>query len=212
MTDVAGWTYQAAAHRSGLAVVGSIALGVVSGLGPCALARGAAIAALTEGASRRSVIRTVLAYAAGASLGYVAYGTIAGVAFRAAAWSSYSYAVLAAVLACTGVASLVRTPAHPHQERVTSIGGASLLGLGASLTISPCCTPFVVALTGIAFGDARFAALLLGGFTIGHVAPAAAMASLTSAGRDLGKLRQGAVAFASGTISLAMAAYYGLLV
>ena len=212
MTDIAGWTYQAAAQRSLFAVVGSAALGVVSGLGPCSLARCMAMTAMTGGASRRNVAFAVSAYAVGAAVGYVAYGTIAGVAFRVAAWSSYSYAVLAAVLACTGIASLVRAPVHAHEPRVAPIGGATLLGLGASLTLSPCCAPFVVALTGILFGDLGFASLLLCGFTIGHVAPAAAMAAMASVGRKLVTVRPSVVAFVTGTVSLAMAGYYGLLV
>lgn len=212
MMDVAGWTYQAAAQRSLYAVVGSVALGVVSGLGPCSLARCMAITALTRGTSRRNVALAVTAYAIGAALGYVACGTIAGVAFRVASWSSYSYAALSAVLACAGIASLVRAPSHAHEARVASIGGATLLGLGASLTLSPCCAPFVVALTGIAFGDLGFATLLLCGFTIGHVAPAAAITAMASTGRKLVSVRPSVVAFATGTVSLAMAGYYGLLV
>jgi hypothetical protein len=212
VTDIAGWTYQAAVHRSALAIAGGVVLGLVSGLGPCALARAAAIVALTEAAPRRGVVLALLAYAAGASVGYVAFGTIAGFAMGAAAWSSYSYAGLAGILLFAGIASLVRPPAHRHGTGATSIGGASLAGLGSSLTLSPCCTPFVLALTAVAFGDARFAAVLLCGFTAGHVVPAVAMAAIARAGRTLGNLRPDFVAFASGTISLALAGYYGLLV
>jgi hypothetical protein len=211
VTDVAGWTYEAAAHRSALALAGSAALGIISGLGPCAVARGAAIAAMTEGAPRRAVVFAILAYAAGTGIGYVAYGTVAGIALRAAAWSSLSYGALAVVLACAGISCLVRPGAHAHRRRITSAGGAALLGLGASLTLSPCCTPFVVGLTASAFGDLRFAVVLLSGFTLGHIAPAAGMAAMACAGRGVAKVRSDLVAFASGTIALAMSAYYGLL-
>ncbi len=169
--DVAGWTYIQAAHRSAFAPAGALVLGVLSGIGPCALSRGAALASLTSGASRGRVARAIVAYAAGAIAGYAAYGIVAGVAFRLAEWSAYSYAVLAAVLIGVGLASLLRAD-HRHGVSSEPASGVSfLLGCGGSLTLSPCCAPFVFALTASAFGDLRYGAVLLCWFAVGHVLP-----------------------------------------
>ena len=210
--DIAGWTYDAAAHRSVLAILGAVALGIVSGLGPCALARGSAIVSMDDRTSRRRILEIAAAYAGGASAGYIAYGAIAGLAFRAFAWSSASYAILTLVLFVTGVGSIVRVGHRDERAPVRSFGGAFLLGLGGSLAFSPCCTPFVFALSASAFGDARYAAALLGAFALGHVLPALGMASIVRVGQRLHSLRPDIVTFASGTISLAMAGYYGLLI
>lgn len=212
MMDVAGWTYLQAAHRTAFAPAGALFLGLLSGLGPCALSRGAALSALTAGAPFGRVARAVGAYAAGAIAGYALYGAVAGVAFRLMEWSAYSYAVLAAVLLGVGVATLVR-PEHAHGRSANRAAGTSfLLGCGGSLTLSPCCAPFVVALTASAFGDLRYAAFLLSWFAIGHVLPAAMMASASTAGRGWRSVRPAILSFATGTASLAMGCYFGLLI
>jgi cytochrome c biogenesis protein CcdA len=213
MTDVAGWTFDMAARHATYAPAGAFALGVVSGLGPCALARGAALASLTADATATRVAVSLGSYAAGAAAGYVAYGTIATFAFRAAAWSSYSYACLAVVLLATGLRSILHCHDHHHENRrARSIGGALVLGFGGSIVLSPCCTPFVFALIASAAADARYAAWLLLCFAFGHVAPAALIAAGARCGRRLSGVRPNITSFASGTISLAMAAYYGLLI
>lgn len=210
--DVAGWTYAQAASHSTFALAGALVLGLLSGLGPCALSRGAALAALTAGAPLVRLIRVVGAYAIGAIVGYALYGVVAGVALRILEWSTYSYAMLSAVLLGVGVVSLLRAD-HRHVTTPHRASGISfLLGCGGSLTLSPCCAPFVVGLAASAFGDARYAAVLLCWFAVGHVLPAATMASLSSAGREWHAIRPTFVSFVTGTVSLAMGCYFGLLV
>lgn len=212
MTDVAAWTYAQAAHRSVYAPAGALVMGVLSGLGPCALSRGAALAAMTSGASRGRMARAVGAYSAGAIAGYALYGAVTGVALRLIEWSAYSYAILSMVLVGVGLATLLR-PDHRHGASPHPSSGVSfLLGCGGSLTLSPCCAPFVFALTASAFGDLRYGAFLLGWFALGHVVPAVAMACISGAGRRLRSIRPAFVSFATGTVSLAMGCYFGLLI
>jgi hypothetical protein len=215
MTDLARWTFDMAARRDAFAPLGAATIGVVSGLGPCALARGAALAALTDGVRIRRAIAALASYAAGASAGYVAYAAVASFAFRAAAWSSCSYAALSLVLCAVGVRGLVRRSDHRERHGGGSpgtAGSALLLGVGGSIVLSPCCTPFVFALIACATGDARYAAWLLLCFACGHIAPASALAVGARIGTRIRGLAPDSISFASATISLAMAVYFGLLV
>lgn len=195
--------------------------GVVTSLGPCVAPRYITIAALLGEGRRR---RTVAAFVAGMLTAYVALGFGAGVLVQLAGQASALYLALAAALAFGGITTLLRGSgcAHAHHGD----GGAGnpprrlsaifCLGAASALIISPCCTPVVAAVAGISATGANplTRAALLGAFALGHAAPLFAVGSLGSlCARTFHRWNASpAPAIISGSLMLALGAYYGLLV
>ncbi len=191
--------------------VAPLSLGVLSGLGSCALARAAVLTTFAGVGAGSRMLWSIGAYTAGTAFGYAAYGIFAHWAVRSAGLSSFTYVVLAVLLAIGGAVTLLRGD-HSHRTCSTqSFGGALLLGFGGSIALSPCCTPFVFALVAQGGDDAGRAASLLAIFAVGHVVPAIALAILLGSGRLITAHLRRWITFASGVTSLAMAGYYGII-
>lgn len=193
--------------------------GMVTSLGPCVAPRYIAIAALV-GEGRRSL--TIAAFVAGIVTAYTALGFGAGLLTEITGHASALYVVLALALACGGVATLLRgsgcARSHhddPKMKQASRPSAAFSLGAASALVVSPCCTPVVAAVVGMA-ADANplSRAALLGAFALGHAAPLFAFGSLGSVcARTFRRWNASpAPAIVSGSLMLALAAYYGLLV
>jgi thiol:disulfide interchange protein DsbD len=193
--------------------------GVVTSLGPCVAPRYVAVAALL-GERRRTL--TIATFVSGMLAAYVALGFGTGLLAQLAGHASALYLLLAIALGCAGLITLSRSPRcdHAHDERRRSqprrLSGVFSLGAASALVVSPCCTPVVAAVLGLTAFDANplSRAALLGAFAIGHAAPLFIVSSLGSLfARSFRSWNASpAPAVISGTLALALGAYYGLLV
>lgn len=189
-----------------------VAIGLLSGVGPCALARGASLVSIADGSSRARSAGVFVSYAVGAASAYAAYGLIAGFVLRIASWTTWMYLGLAIALFWSGLRTLAGSDAgHAHRRAAGSFGSAALLGFGGSIALSPCCTPFVFAIVASAMGDARAAAIGLTAFLCGHLTPAVLLSGLSGALSRGSSRARGWVAYATGTATLGLAVYYGVL-
>ena len=191
--------------------------GAVTSIGPCVAPRYVALASVLTG-ERRAL--TLAAFVTGAMTVYAALGLGAGllglVTHNAAAFD----AILAAVLAGAGLATLVRGPQCEHVHRAAlqprRLSGVFSLGAASALVVSPCCTPVVAAVAAFPMLDASpvTRAVLLGAFAFGHAAPIVLLGSAGAlCARPLRRWNASAApSVVSGTLMLALGAYYGLLV
>jgi cytochrome c biogenesis protein CcdA len=192
--------------------------GAVSSIGPCAAPRYVALATLlTE--ERREL--TIGAFVAGLVTAYAALGFGAGLLGLVAQSAAVLDAVLAAALLAGGFVTLLRTPACDHAHRPAAVkprrlSGVFSLGAASALVVSPCCTPMIAAVAAFPGIDAAppVRAAMLGVFALGHALPIVLLgAAGTLFATRLRRLSAGpAPAVVSGTLMLALGAYYGLLV
>ena len=221
MIDAVSAGLHAVATRSPLAYPLVFAAGALTSVGPCAAPRYVALAALVN-ASRRPW-RIIVAFAAGLVGAYVLLGAAAGVVGALWSASRIVYAALAVVLAVAGILTLLRGGASPEHECAAgrdagaraSLGGTFLLGASSAFVVSPCCTPVVAGIAGLTTASGRTAdgVALLAAFACGHVLPIVVAGALgTRVARSLRSLTAShAPAVVSGTLMLALAAYYGVL-
>lgn len=225
MTDLLGESLRAVGSRSAVAYPLVFGAGIVTSIGPCAAPRYVAVAALAHAAHAPWTI--VLAFAAGLVGAYVALGAAAGVV--GALWSASPaiYGALAFALLAGGIATLLRAApaddAHSCERRdvrrgsrgTAGSGGAFLLGASSVLVVSPCCTPIVAGIAGLTIATSRTldGVTLLAAFACGHVVPVALAGALGA--RFAASVRRLAAsqapAIVSGSLMLALAAYYGAL-
>jgi len=195
--------------------------GLVTSLGPCVAPRYIAIAALL-GRQRRTL--TIATFVAGMLTAYGALGFGAGLLAQVAGHASVLYLILAAVLACAGIATLLRCSGCAHEHHQASSGAspqprrssaAFSLGAASALVVSPCCTPIVAAVFGLTALDASppSRAALLAAFALGHAAPLFVVGSVGSLWARTFRAWNAspAPAVVSGSLMLALGAYYGLL-
>jgi cytochrome c biogenesis protein CcdA len=197
----------------------AVAAGVATSVGPCVAPRYIALAAVL-GERRRAL--TVAAFVAGMLTAYAALGFGTGLLPQVAGHASVLYVVLALALAGGGALTLLRRGgcAHAHHEHPAArapkrLSGVFSLGAGSAFVVSPCCTPVVAAVIGLGASDANplARAALLGAFALGHAAPLLAAGSLGSLCSRFFRTWEAspAPAVISGTLMLALGAYYGLL-
>jgi cytochrome c-type biogenesis protein len=218
MIDPIAASVDAIARGDGARLPLVAAAGVLTSLGPCVAPRYVAVAALL-GERRRT--QTIAIFVAGMLAAYAGLAFGAGVLAQFAAHASALYLALAAALGIAGVATLLRG-AHVHRAcdahtaRPQHPSGVFCLGAASAFVVSPCCTPVVAAVLGMTALDANpfSRALLLGAFALGHAAPLFVAGSLSSVfARTFRSWNAGpAPAVVSGTLMLALGAYYGLLV
>ncbi len=195
------------------------AAGLLTSLGPCVAPRYVAIAALL-GARRRTL--TIAVFVAGMLAAYAALGFGSGVLGQVAGHAWALYIVLAAALACAGTITLLREPvcAHGHgaqpAELPRRLSGVFSLGAASAFVVSPCCTPVVAAVLGMTAvdGNPLSRAALLAAFALGHAAPLFAAGTLGSLCTRAFRAWNAspAPAVVSGSLMLALGAYYGMLV
>jgi cytochrome c biogenesis protein CcdA len=188
--------------------------GVASSIGPCVAPRYLAVAALTGG---RTPWRPVVAFTLGIVVATVALGAGASVIMALVAHVAAIDAIVALALIVFGIATLVRDPhrcegAHVRDARSS---GAFALGAVSAFVVSPCCTPLIVAFAGLgAFArDPWYAAASLGAFALGHAAPLllAGIAGATLAAPLRALAASAAPAVVSGSLTIALGAYYAVL-
>jgi cytochrome c biogenesis protein CcdA len=192
--------------------------GLVTSAGPCVAPRYIVLAALVQTA--RNPWRITLAYVVGLVAAMVALGlAVDGLAALRGASTAIDLA-LALTLAIAGIATLLRggrAPARAHAPSRTpaGMGGIALLGASGALVVSPCCTPILAAIAGLTIGAGQFStgAAVLAAYALGHAAPlllaALAGAPLAAAFAKLAGTH--APATVSGTLMVALGAYYGVL-
>lgn len=216
MIDVLGEGLRAAAARSPLAVPLVFGAGLLTSVGPCIAPRYVAVAALAQAARRPWIV--VAAFVAGLAAAYVTLGLAAGALGVVWSTSRWVYLALAAILALTGIATLLRDERrhdHAGASRLPgSVGGTFLLGASSAFVVSPCCTPVVAGIAGLTVGARPLdGALLLLAFACGHAVPLVGAAAL---GRRVSALlsrlaASQAPSIVASTLMLALASYYGAL-
>jgi len=203
-----------AGHRAA-ALPFALLAGLATSVGPCVAPRYLALAALIGG--RRSLVPAV-AFAGGVVVVTVAIGAGTGLVAGLVANRTALDLILAGGLIAFGLATLVRephacgAPAHPGGARAS---GAFTLGGASALVVSPCCTPVLVAVAGLgaAARDPLFGLAVVAAFAAGHALPLLA-AGLAGSwfGTALHRLTATAApAVVSGSLTIALGAYYGLL-
>jgi cytochrome c-type biogenesis protein len=220
--DVVSEGLRAVATRSPLAAPLVFAAGVATSAGPCVAPRYVAVTALAQSARRPwSVIVT---FVSGIAAAYVVLGLVTGAVGALWMRSAPLYGLLGAALAAGGLVTLLRADGSPCREhaharvvrgRGRSAGGVFLLGATSALVVSPCCTPVVAAIAGITTTGTRplEGVMLLLAFALGHALPLAGAGVL---GRRIGDFfsriaASQAPAIVSGSLMLALGAYYGAL-
>jgi cytochrome c biogenesis protein CcdA len=201
------------AHRVGGLPFAALA-GAATSVGPCVAPRYLALAALIG--TRRPFV-PVAAFTLGLMVATVTLGAGAGIAASLVTHVAAVDAVMAALLIGFGIATIVREPrcGHVAAERPVRASGAFALGAASALVVSPCCTPLIVAFAGLgAFDrDPLLTSGYLAAFALGHALPLAfagiASTPLAAAGRAFAAST--APAIVSGSLTVALGAYYGLL-
>lgn len=221
MPDLNAATFTAIQNGSVWAFALLFAAGVLSSIGPCAAPRILALSALIL--RSHHPLRITAAFLCGTLGVYAVLGVVAGgVIARLSAASTLLYVALALGALGGGIATIASARWHechtdgPIAKENGSIGMAFAAGAGFSLMVSPCCTPILgVVLALSAFTASPLTvALMLVVFGIGH---ASTLLVACLAGRPLlawfprSRFAQGAQVV-SGTLMLAIGAYYALLV
>jgi thiol:disulfide interchange protein DsbD len=191
--------------------------GALTSAGPCVAPRYLTLAAIVHGAARPwSVIVT---YVGGLVAAMIALGLTLDVLTRLRDLAGVIDVGLALALATAGLATLARgatcAPHHAHRPHALGAGGVALLGASGALVVSPCCTPVLLGIAGLAVTGSRVggATLLLTAYALGHALPLLLTGAVgtplvrafaTFAGTH-------APATVSGTLMLALAAYYAVI-
>jgi cytochrome c-type biogenesis protein len=196
------------------------AAGAMTSAGPCIAPRFVAAAGLASGGDRRSAFRLVCAFAAGLVVIYAAFGAVGSLLLRAANLSSAIDGALACGLAIAGGRSLWVGDEHSQHKHIgetkpMAAGAAFMLGASFALILSPCCTPLVIGIIAYAAGAGAPLAgsAMLACFALGHALPlaAAAIGAKHAAALLERYTMRRAASVVSGTLMLALAAYYGVL-
>lgn len=191
--------------------------GAVTSIGPCVAPRYVALATVLTG-PRRGL--TIGAFVLGVMTVYAALGLGAGMLGIVTSNAAMLDAVLALVLVSAGIITLLRSPRCEQHAPVAMqprrLSGVFSLGAGSALVVSPCCAPVVAAVAAFPALDVSpvSRAVLLGAFALGHAAPIVVLGAAGSVcAQRLRRWNAGpAPAVVSGTLMLALGAFYGLLV
>jgi cytochrome c-type biogenesis protein len=178
-----------------------------------------ALAACVTG--NRNVTRTVTSFIGGLVLAYLLFGVTISLIANLQLLASSIYVLVAVALVAGGAYTLWHARGadmcdHPGKPSVLTWWRTALFGASFAFVVSPCCTPFVIAilLYTAKIGSPSYGMLLLAIFALGHSAP------LVAYGIAGGRVNQllsrfrldQAAAIASGTLMLALGAYYVVLV
>ena len=220
--DIVGTFLAAVSRHDETAPALAFVAGVAGSVGPCFGARAASLAGLTAGVRGVRRMLFVAAFVAGLASSYVLISLSATLWLRVAKEASWIYAALALGLLIYGVLALVRSDTHNRCSEsslaptVTSTGCTFLSGASFALVASPCCTPVLVALAGIAARASTpfFGVAVAAAFSIGHGMPLTLLAFKDAGAcrllRDHAWRRAGSVV--GGGVMVALAGYYALLV
>jgi cytochrome c biogenesis protein CcdA len=192
----------------------AVLAGAATSIGPCVAPRYLALAALIG--TRRPFV-PVAAFMLGLVIATVTLGAGASIAAVLVTHVATIDAVMAVLLIGLGIATIVREPRCTHATALRPVraSGAFALGAASALVVSPCCTPLIVGFAGLgAFDrDPLVACAYVAAFAFGHALPLAfagiASTPFAAAGRVLAATAAPAVV--SGSLTIALGAYYGLL-
>lgn len=195
------------------------AMGVASSVGPCVAPRFLALAACVTG--NKNVTRTVTSFIGGLVAAYILFGLTISLISNLQLLASSIYVIVAAALVLGGIYTLWHARSndlcdHPAGPTVLTWWRTALFGASFAFVVSPCCTPFVIAILVLTarVGSPVFGMVLLGFFALGHAVPLVAYG--LAGGRlnaMLSRFRlDQAAAIASGTLMLALGSYYVVLV
>ncbi|MGB6986443.1 MAG: cytochrome c biogenesis protein CcdA [Candidatus Aquilonibacter sp.] len=199
-----------------LAVTAAFTAGLITSVGPCVAPRYLALTAIVARATGRARWVRIGCFVAGLLACYAILATTASLIGNIAAWSRIIYLVLAASFFTFGMRALIARQACRHAVHVRPSGGVAVISGGAlGLVFSPCCSPVLAMMASVGGSSGSLTASLTGAlaFAAGHLAP------LMTIGLGLGVTERvagtravsDAGATISGGLSLALAAYYGLL-
>jgi cytochrome c-type biogenesis protein len=191
--------------------------GLVSGIGPCAGVRGAALMSLISGESggRRAAVG---AFVLGVMSAYSLLALAAPLFAELSRESTILYVVLGFGLVASGIRSLWgqrhRCGASPKPGR-RSVGAAFATGFASSAILSPCCTPLILCILTFQAqaGHPQTAAFLLAAFALGHAIPVVATTLLAAVPlRRFFTWAQGdSVAIVSGALQIGVGVFYAVL-
>ncbi len=198
------------------AVTAAFAAGLTTSVGPCMAPRYLALTAIATGATGSARWVRIGWFVAGLLACYTLFATTASLVGNLAALSRIIYLALAAGFFAFGVRALIVWQGCRHIVHVRPSGGVALMsGSALGLVLSPCCSPVVamMASAGASSGSLTDSLTSALAFAAGHLAP------LTTIGLGVGvteplagiRVLSSAGATISGGLSLALAAYYGLL-
>ncbi len=208
----------AVAANSPAAPAFGFAVGVITSAGPCLGPRIATIAGLTANARGAQRALVVAAFIGGLALSYALIAGSAALLLRVTALSTWLYTALAALLVWCGMRMLIDDGmkcAHRAASQRPPYGSALLSGVSFAFVASPCCTPIVASIAGIAaLSDAHWFGLTVAiGFALGHAAPLAVASICAVRIRALMHANswQLPVSVVGGSVMLALGGYYALL-
>lgn len=204
-------------HSSGAAALAFVA-GAASCVGPCVAPRFIAVTALASRESPHGAWKPVAAFLAGLIGTCASFGVLASLLAWTVSRASIVYSVAALTLAICGAMTLMRdvTSAHAACEQRAAAGAPFLLGASSALVLSPCCAPMVFGILAYttAVGKPLYGCYLLACFAAGHALPLLGVAlgarRLAAVFAEM-RVRQ-AVNVVSGSLLLALAGFYGVLV
>jgi cytochrome c-type biogenesis protein len=199
---------------SPLVVASAFGAGLATSVGPCVAPRYLALAAIVADPGGRAKWLRVAAFVTGLLLCYAVLAVTASLIGKLVAFSQLIYLGLAACFLCLGLRALASDKGCQHQR--DRLGGSALLTGGAlGLVVSPCCTPVVATMAGVAsLSGSPFASLTVTlAFAVGHIAPLASVGLGLRWGARIavGPAVQSASGVIGGGLSLAIAGYYVLL-
>jgi cytochrome c-type biogenesis protein len=198
------------------------AVGVASSIGPCVAPRFLALAACVTGS--KNPTRTVLSFITGLVLAYILFGLTISLISNLQYLAPSIYGIVAASLLIAGIYTLVHArPAevcehtdHPVGSNLLTWWRTALFGASFAFVVSPCCTPIVIAILvwTAHTGSPVYGMSLLAVFALGHSTPLVAYG--IAGGRFnalISRFRlDQAAAICSGTLMLALGAYYIVMV
>ncbi len=218
MSDVVADFMRALSLRSAAAPGLAFGAGVVSSVGPCLGTRVASLSALIEEQSGMRRCLIVAVFVTGLVLSYMLIASCAALCVRTAVASRGIYTLLAAGLVIFALRSLLQQGTHACNHEIVgrhaSFGWAFFNGASLAFVASPCCTPVVASIAGLAnSGTMSYTLAVAALFAIGHALPlVAATACAARVSQTLRSEGWGtALRVMNGGVLLALGGYYALL-
>jgi len=197
-------------------VASAFLAGLATSIGPCIAPRYLALTALLANSRACGRWLRVVCFAGGLLLCYGLLATAVSLIAALAVLSRFIYLGLALGFLGFGLRTLTASPACAHARSAgTSPGAAFMAGGALGLVFSPCCTPVVGVIAGIAATSGSFSAALPAAFAfaLGHLAPLATVGAGFRVGERFafGNALGAAMGTIGGGLSVALACYYGIL-
>lgn len=193
--------------------------GLSTSIGPCGAPRYLALGTLlsTSSQPRMLIVGTYLLGLVGT---YTCLCVGAGFLAQVLAHTVLLHLLFASVLVISAGTVLWVEPDHSHQPPEARGSASFFLGCIGGCTLSPCCSPIVLAFASLNLNerDPIAAGMLAGAFVVGHLAllvlipvtQNTCLKRLRLGDRVGGFFPRGSAATCTGTLTLALAAYYGL--